>query len=48
MKIKLVIGEDKFIFASLEELFNFLNQYTTEKLIDCNCAELEYFILVEE
>lgn len=52
MKFELVLinrdnTEDKFIFKSIEDLFNFLNELTVEKLMDSNIAEMEYTILVK-
>lgn len=51
-KIKLIITnpdntEDIFKFNTLSELFEFINTFTAEKLMDSNFAELEYAILVE-
>jgi hypothetical protein len=40
--------EDIFEFNTLEELFQFINQLTAEKLMDKNYTELEYSILVKE
>lgn len=40
--------EDIFKFNTLEELSHFITQYTAEKLIDSDFAELEYYIIVSD
>lgn len=52
-KISLIIEnrdntEDEFEFNSLDNLFEFINQLTVEKLMDSNSVEMVYNILVLE
>lgn len=51
-KIKLIIEnidntEDEFKFNSLNNLFEFLNELTVERIIDSDFVEMNYSILVE-
>jgi hypothetical protein len=48
MKAKLYIGEDKFTFDYLNEMFDFIEKLTREKLIDRNFAEMSYDIIVDD
>lgn len=51
-KIKLVMHNkdnmELIKFKSLEKLFEFIELYTVEKLIDSNSVQLHYDIIVEE
>lgn len=53
MKIKLIIYsemdmKDEFIFNSLEEYFDFMNNLTVEKLMDRYEANFNYSVIMEE